>query len=94
MRSQYAISCGFDRKAYLDDLDREGIDVGVLFSTAGLGFCWYDDLDPEFSAALCRAYNNWLYDPLPYRRRTQVLAGQEGRENPWLCKHSNAITAQ
>jgi len=58
----YAISCGFDSKAYLDDLDREGIDVGVLFSTAGLGFCWYDDLDPECSAALCRAYNNWLYD--------------------------------
>jgi predicted TIM-barrel fold metal-dependent hydrolase len=58
----YAIARGFDSQAYLDDLDREGIDVVVLFSTAGLGFCWYDDLDPEFSAALCRAYNNWLYD--------------------------------
>src|SRR5215470_3017488 len=58
----YAISCGFDSKSYLDDMDREGIDVAFLFSTAGLGFCWYDDLDPECSAALCRAYNNWLYD--------------------------------
>jgi uncharacterized protein len=56
----YAISRGFDSQAYLDALDREGIDVAVLFSTAGLGFCWYDDLDPEFAAALCRAYNNWL----------------------------------
>ena len=59
---KYAISRGFDSKAYLDDLDREGIDVGVLFSTAGLNFCWHDDLPPELSAALCRAYNNWLYD--------------------------------
>ena len=59
---KYAISRGFDSKAYLDDLEREGIDVGVLFSTAGLNFCWHDDLPPELSAALCRAYNNWLYD--------------------------------
>ncbi len=58
----YAISRGFDSQAYLDDLDREGIDVAVLFSTAGLGFCWYEDLTPECSAALCRAYNNWLHD--------------------------------
>jgi len=58
----YAISRGFDCHAYLDDLDREGIDVAVLFSTAGLGFCWYDDLDPACAAALCRAYNNWLAD--------------------------------
>ena len=55
----YAISRGFDSQAYLDDLDREGIDVAVLFSTAGLGFCWYEDLTPECSAAPCRAYNNW-----------------------------------
>lgn len=59
---KYAVARNFDNRSYLDDMDREGVDIGILFSTAGLGFCWYDDLDPELSAALCRAYNNWLYE--------------------------------
>jgi uncharacterized protein len=46
----------------VQDMDREGVDIGVLFSTAGLSFCWYEDLDPELAAALCRAYNDWLHD--------------------------------
>jgi predicted TIM-barrel fold metal-dependent hydrolase len=57
-----AIRCFFNNESYLEDMNREGVDIGVLFSSAGLSFCWYDDLDPELSLALCRAYNNWLYD--------------------------------
>jgi len=52
----------FDNNSYLQDMDREGVDIGVLFPTTGLGFCWYEDMDSELSAALCRAYNNWLSD--------------------------------
>ena len=47
---------------YVQDMDREGVDIGVLFPTTGLGFCWYEDQEAELSAALCRAYNSWLSD--------------------------------
>jgi predicted TIM-barrel fold metal-dependent hydrolase len=43
-------------------MDCEGVDQAVLFSSIGLYFCWVDEMDPELSAAMCRAYNNWLYD--------------------------------
>jgi predicted TIM-barrel fold metal-dependent hydrolase len=59
---KHAVSGGFDSRSYLADLDREGIDIGVLFSTLGLGFPWYDDLEPDVQDAMCRAYNNWLHD--------------------------------
>lgn len=59
---KHAMFRGFDSRAYLDDMDREGVDVAVLFSSIGLYFCWVDDMDPELSAAMCRAYNNWLCD--------------------------------
>ncbi|MGH2470715.1 MAG: amidohydrolase family protein, partial [Chloroflexota bacterium] len=53
---------GWDNVGYLADMDRERVDTAVLFSTAGLGFCWFEDLDAELCDALCRAYNNWLHD--------------------------------
>jgi uncharacterized protein len=59
---KHAVSEEFSREAYLADLDREGIDIGVLFSTLGLSFPWYDDMEAELQEAVCRAYNNWLHD--------------------------------
>ncbi|HLQ31803.1 MAG TPA: amidohydrolase family protein [Chloroflexota bacterium] len=52
----------FDNRSYLQDMDREGVDVGVLFSTAGLSFPWYEDASLDLVAAQCCAYNDWLYD--------------------------------
>ena len=52
----------FDPASNLRDMDREGIDVSVLFPTIGLYIMWRDDIDPELSAAICRAYNTWLAD--------------------------------
>jgi predicted TIM-barrel fold metal-dependent hydrolase len=43
-------------------MDKEGVDVGVLFPTVGLYIMWRDNLDPELSAAICRAYNTWMSD--------------------------------
>jgi predicted TIM-barrel fold metal-dependent hydrolase len=43
-------------------MDREGLDVAVLFPTFGLYVMTFDGLDPQFAAAICRAYNNWLYE--------------------------------
>ena len=52
----------FDPASNLRDMDREGVDVAVLFPTVGLYITWQDDLDPALRAAICRAYNNWLAD--------------------------------
>ena len=52
----------FSVESYLRDMDREGIDLAVLFPTQGLFATALDDLDPEFAAAIARAYNNWLAD--------------------------------
>jgi uncharacterized protein len=56
------IARGFDAGAQLAAMDREGIDVTVLYPSRGLFVHSIDDLDPAFSEAIARAYNNWLAD--------------------------------
>jgi len=51
---------GGDPRAMLRAMDREGIDVAVAFRTLASHFVGVDGLDPELSAAVCRAYNDWL----------------------------------
>jgi predicted TIM-barrel fold metal-dependent hydrolase len=58
-----AFETGFDAKTTLAAMDLEGVDVAALLRT--LGGMWVigtDGLEPEYAAALCRAYNNWLHD--------------------------------
>ena len=58
-----AFETGFDAKTTLAAMDLEGVDVAALLRT--LGGMWVigtDGIDPEYAAALCRAYNNWLHD--------------------------------
>jgi predicted TIM-barrel fold metal-dependent hydrolase len=43
-------------------MDREGIDVTVLYPSRGLFVHSFADLDPALSAAICRAYNDWMAD--------------------------------
>src|SRR5688572_20386021 len=44
----------------LEAMDRDGIERGLLFPSAGL---YLTSVEEEaYAAALCRAYNNWLYD--------------------------------
>jgi hypothetical protein len=61
-RSVFAdgVAHGFDPASNLRDMDREGVDVAVLFPTLGLYIIWDDQIEPVISAAICRAYNNWL----------------------------------
>ncbi len=61
-----ALAARFDPASNLSDMDREGIDVSVLFPTLGLYIMWRDNLDPELSAAICRAYNIWLSEYCSY----------------------------
>jgi predicted TIM-barrel fold metal-dependent hydrolase len=59
---EFARKRGFDAKSQLEAMDIEGIDVAVLFPTACLHIMTMVDMDPHLAAAICRAYNNWLYN--------------------------------
>jgi predicted TIM-barrel fold metal-dependent hydrolase len=50
---------GSDAKAWLVALDRGGVESTVLYPTAGLGIGWVRE--PDFSVALCRAYNDFFH---------------------------------
>jgi predicted TIM-barrel fold metal-dependent hydrolase len=53
---------GYDAASQLESMDVEGIDRMVLYPTRGLHAVAIADLDGRVSAAICRAYNRWLYD--------------------------------
>jgi predicted TIM-barrel fold metal-dependent hydrolase len=61
---------GWDTQAQLDAMEREGVDLAVLFPSRGLFVLSLDStqaigpdgLEPEFAAAIARAYNDWLHD--------------------------------
>ena len=50
----------YDVPTRLMAMDTEGIDVSVLFPTAGLAYGLI--ADPLWAAGLARGYNDWLYD--------------------------------
>ncbi|HEY7169059.1 MAG TPA: amidohydrolase family protein [Candidatus Binatia bacterium] len=49
-----------DPRERLKDMDRDKIERGLLFPSAALYLPSVED--EAYAAALCRAYNNWLYD--------------------------------
>ena len=53
---------GWSSQVQLDAMDEEGIDLAVLYPSRGLNVLSVPAMDPEFAAALARAYNNWLYE--------------------------------
>jgi predicted TIM-barrel fold metal-dependent hydrolase len=53
---------GHDPHAMLQAMDREGIDVSIVFRTLASHLIAVDGLDPALSAAVCRAFNQWLSD--------------------------------
>ncbi|HTE84207.1 MAG TPA: amidohydrolase family protein [Dehalococcoidia bacterium] len=50
----------FDNVSQLEAMDVEGIDLAVLFRTLPVNCA--DSYEPEFAAALCRAWNDWITD--------------------------------
>ena len=58
----FAVERGYDAEAQVMGMQIEGIDIAVLFPTAGLSFLARDNMDPQLSNAICRAYNDWLHD--------------------------------
>ena len=61
---------GWDPPSQLAAMDREGLDIAVLFPSRGLfvlgldtpQMIGADGLEPPFAAAIARAYNDWLFD--------------------------------
>lgn len=61
---------GWDARSQLDAMDAEGLDLAVLFPSRGLfvlgldsvAMMGNDGLEPDFAAAIARAYNDWLHD--------------------------------
>ena len=80
----------FDPATTVKAMDAEGIDVAVMFRTSASMIVSIDELDPQYSLALCRAFNDWVADycrEAPSRLKSTaivpqqdpVLAGQEAR---------------
>ena len=53
---------GEDPQSMLRAMDVEGIDVSIVFRTRAAHVIGVDGLDAELTAAVCRAFNNWLAD--------------------------------
>lgn len=53
---------GFSAESWLEYADMVGIDYAVLYPTVALFTTGLPGMDPKVADALCRAYNNWLYD--------------------------------
>jgi predicted TIM-barrel fold metal-dependent hydrolase len=74
---RFAVERGWDGRSQLEAMDREGIDVAVLFPSRGLFALGLDSsetarergLEPGFAAAIARAYNTWLADLCSTDRR-------------------------
>jgi predicted TIM-barrel fold metal-dependent hydrolase len=55
-----ALRSGFDPASNMRDMDREGVDVAILFPTQGFYIMWADFIEPKLAAAIARAWNNWM----------------------------------
>jgi predicted TIM-barrel fold metal-dependent hydrolase len=55
------IRCNFDPASQVRAMDREGLDLAILFPTAAMYITAFDRMDARFAAAACRAYNDWLH---------------------------------
>lgn len=57
-----AIARNFDNVSQLMAMEKEGLDVAVLYPSRGLFVLGIDGLDPGLAAAIASAYNDWMHD--------------------------------
>jgi predicted TIM-barrel fold metal-dependent hydrolase len=64
LSTRYAdeIARDFDPASQLLAMDKEGLDLAVLYPTSAMYITAFETMDAAFAAAACRAYNDWLYD--------------------------------
>src|SRR5262249_29560076 len=56
------IARNFDPGSQLRAMDKEGLDLAILFPTSAMYVTAFTRMDARFAAAACLAYNDWLYD--------------------------------
>src|SRR6266849_3832493 len=56
------IARNFDPESQVRAMDKEGLDLAILFPTSAMYVTAFDTMDARFAAAACRAYNDWLHD--------------------------------
>ncbi len=61
-RYSQEIARSFDPKSQLRAMDKEGLDLAILYPTSAMYITAFYTMDPRFAAAACRAYNDWLHD--------------------------------
>ncbi len=61
-RLDFAVERDYNAEAQVMGMEMEGVDIAVLYPTAGLALIGRDNLDPRFSLAICQAYNNWIHE--------------------------------
>src|SRR5262245_64501877 len=56
------IARDFDPESQVRAMDKEGLDLAILFPTSAMYITAFETMDARFAAAACRAYNDWLHD--------------------------------
>ena len=56
----------WDSASQMRAMDREKMDVAVLYPSRGLFVLATDSIDPDFAAAIATAYNDWMHDFCSY----------------------------
>src|SRR5262249_21399877 len=56
------IARDFDPASQVRAMDKEGLDLAILFPTSAMYVTAFSTMDARFAAAACRAYNDWLHD--------------------------------
>lgn len=59
-RYDFAVARDYDAVSQVEAMDREGLDLAVLFRTSPL-HC-DETLEPEYANDLCKAWNSWIAD--------------------------------
>src|SRR4051795_7987814 len=75
LATRYAeeIARNFDPESQVRAMDKEGLDLAILFPTAAMYATAFTRMDPRFAAAVSRAYNDCLYDYTRPAARRRLL---------------------
>jgi uncharacterized protein len=89
----FAVERNWDSISQLQAMDKEGIDISVNYPTRALTVLGTDTteqigergLEPEFAAAIARAYNDWLFDFCGADRKRLLAAALIAPHDPELA---------
>src|SRR5260370_37986863 len=77
LAARYAeeIARDFDPESQVKAMEKEGLDLAILFPTSAMYVTAFTRMDARFAAAACRAYNDWLYDYIQAADPQRMVGG-------------------